>query len=443
MQGSTLAQRLLLFSKPSSDIEQLVLFKSNSKLFAPATLAFSIPVITELLNLGRSMVLANGLPPAEMGKVIILLLILRAAEVSSNFSGNVMFLQADDGDDVDLQNNLQGFAILRGFVTSILLILLGSMFFASLDDAPGFSTLLALGIIPALQGFVHLDYKRRERHLNFKSCAIVDLGATAFGLIIALICVNFIPHHSIIAPIIMSFGISWLLLSHFVASRKYQFEFNAAYMNRIVRFGLPLLASGILGILIMQGDRVLVARYVDWEMVAQYGIAAHIALTPLFMLLRAGRSLAMPRLRVALEKDQLSLATRQISYYFITGALIFLFCFSTLYNPTVSILYGENYQIPGSLVFCFALLAGLRIIRLPLNFASLTLAKTEHSLYATTVQSLGLALGWYWLSKTPDPMLLVVAAILSEALALITNLVLLSTSLSSRRSKTSAKPVTA
>jgi O-antigen/teichoic acid export membrane protein len=399
----------------------------NSKLkfnLSNTGLAFAIPVLIELMNLLRSVYLANSLVPVEMGKALILLLILRIAEASSNISGNILLLQAPDGDSIRLQQNLQGFAIIRGFITSAILIFFGGLYFQSTVDSPVFSTLVILALVPCIQGFVHLDYKRRERNLNFRTSALVDLGGTFTGLISAFIFVEFIPQHTVVIAIVASYAVSWLTLSHIVARRRYRCRFEVSFMKRILAFGLPLLLSGIIGMLIMQGDKILVASYLSWEDVARYCIAAHIALTPLFIFVRAGQSLTMPVFREAIETGSLGQKISTITALYLAVGVMFFVGFTFLYNSVVGFVYGSDYTIETGLCSAFALLAALRIIRLPISLSSVALAKTNHALYVAIPQALGLIGGWYWLQLNPTAIVLVLAAIIAEIFSLILNVLL-------------------
>ena len=354
--------------------------------------AFWIPVVCELAALLRNLLLARLLGAEEMGKLMLLALALRLAEMVSDLSVERLLAQAADGGSLRLQRNLQTAALLRGLASAVLILLLALPLSATLAGGPALSSFAWLCLIPLLRGGMHLDYRRFERNLRFRSALIVDGGSAAIALAAVPLAAAAVGDHRALLPIGLLQAGTALLLSHLVARRRYRLAADAAELLRAWRFGAPLLVNGLLIFAVFQGDRLVVAYGYDWADVGRYAIALQLALLPTQVLARTAQSLLLPRFRKAIAEGSQAgrslvehpLAERfaQSRRCFLLLGLLFLLGYGLLADPFLGLLYGSEFKVGAGLAWALALMAALRLLRTPLSLVAVSLGRTDLPLKA-------------------------------------------------------------
>ena len=81
--------------------------------------------LVQLLMLGRNVVLARLLGPAEMGSAAALVITASLLDMISNLSADKLLIQAADGDSPRFQATAQAIHVIRGVVQAMGLVLLG------------------------------------------------------------------------------------------------------------------------------------------------------------------------------------------------------------------------------------------------------------------------------------------------------------------------------
>lgn len=346
------------------------------KVAGSAGLAITIPVICEFSALLRNLVLARLLGVDEMGKLMMLALALRLVEMSSDLSLERLIAQARDGGSLRVQRNLQGAALLRGFFGAGFILLLAWPMSLTLGDGPSPESFSCLCLVPLLRGFMHLDYRRRERSLNFRSTLLVDGTGALLALAAAPLAASMTGDHRAILLLAVLQASAALVLSHLVAARRFRIAFDRVELRRIWRFGAPLLLNGLLIFAVFQGDRLIIAYGYNWGDVGCYAIALQLALLPTQMLARAGQSFFTPLLRRALDCGDFRRVESQVQVLFLGLSLAFLAGYGLLANPLLGLLYGQDFQVDDNLGWAFALIGGLRLLRTPLSLAAVALGLT-------------------------------------------------------------------
>ncbi|WP_455373552.1 oligosaccharide flippase family protein [Limibacillus halophilus] len=359
--------------------------------------AFWIPVVCELAALLRNLLLARLLGAEEMGKLMLLALALRLAEMVSDLSVERLMAQAADGGSFRLQRNLQTAALLRGLASAVLILLLALPLSATLAGGPAPSSFAWLCLIPLIRGGIHLDYRRFERNLRFRSALIVDGGSAVIALAAVPLAAAAVGDHRALLPIGLLQAGTALLLSHLVARRRYRLAADTAELLRAWRFGAPLLVNGLLIFAVFQGDRLVVAYGYDWADVGRYAIALQLALLPTQVLARTAQSLLLPRFRRAiaegsqagrslaehpLAKHSLAERFAQSRRGFLLLGLLFLLGYGLLADPFLGLLYGSEFKVGAGLAWALALMAALRLLRTPLSLVAVSLGRTDLPLKA-------------------------------------------------------------
>ncbi|MEP5013838.1 MAG: oligosaccharide flippase family protein, partial [Marinomonas sp.] len=287
-------------------------------------LAWSVPVLAEAAALGRSVVFAWAIGVDELGRAMMLALAVRLVEMASDVGVERLIVQAPDGDTKPMQGALQGVAILRAGVASVVMLALAPALAWMFDDGPTAATFAALVVIPVLNGFGHLDYRRAERQFQYRQMAVVEVGATvamlaALGPAVAV----WADHRAMAAVLIVQAG-TRMMLSHLVAARQYEVLFCTKTMMRSWRFGAPLMLNAGLLFLTFYADRLIVAQAYDWATLALYGVVLQLAMLPAQIVGRAAGSVVLPTLRAELESRRFDVVWPRIllSHVVLAGGMI-------------------------------------------------------------------------------------------------------------------------
>ena len=129
-------------------------------------LAWAAPMAAEAAALGRSVLFAHLIGADELGRAMLLGLVLRLVEMVSDIGAERLLAQAPDGDGARLQAQLQGALILRGAAMAALLALIAWPMAWWFADGPGPWAYALLAIAPLARGFVHLDFRRAGRRFD-------------------------------------------------------------------------------------------------------------------------------------------------------------------------------------------------------------------------------------------------------------------------------------
>lgn len=336
------------------------------------TLAIAVPLAVEAAALLRSVVLAHAIGAEELGRAMLLALVLRLAEMLSDMGVERLLLQAPEGPTRDLQANLHGALLLRGLALAALLLGLACVLPAFTTDGPTFASYALLAVVPGLRGLLHLDYRRAEKGFRYNALALVEGGAAAVMLMaLTLAVLAGIGDHRVLLAALIAQALAQVILSHMVATRRWQVTFTAAGLRRIVVFGAPLALNAGLMFLTLQADRLIVAAGWDWSTLAVYGIVAQLALLPAQVFGRAANSLLLPAFTRAEGADLA--ASLRIAGQIGAG---FTLAFAALAPMAIGLVYGAAFTPEAALALALGAAAGLRIARTPLSIHAVACNRT-------------------------------------------------------------------
>jgi O-antigen/teichoic acid export membrane protein len=349
---------------------------SSAMLQRSVALAWAVPILTELAGFARSILLARLIGADELGKAMLLALVLRLVEMASDVGVERLLAQAPDGDEPQLQAQLHGVAVLRGVVMALVLLGLAPAMAYCFGDGPQTGSYLLLALVPLGRAFLHLDYRRAERQRNYRLLASVEISASLAMLLGAgAAAFQWGDHRAILGAVLAQVAVQ-VGMSHFLAMRAYRVELSLQGQLRVWRFGAPLIANACLMFLILQADRIIVAGAYGWADVAIYGVVVQLAMLPAQIVGRAGNSLMAPRFRVAIAAGLLGRVARSAMAVHFGLAVVFAGGFIVLANPVILWAYGAEFSTEFALIAAAGCAGSVRILRVPISQLAVSLART-------------------------------------------------------------------
>ncbi len=365
------------------------------------SLAWATPIFAEAAALGRSIAFAWCLGADELGKAMMLALTVRLVEMASDVGIDRLIVQAPDGNSATLQSNLQGVMLMRGVMTSALILAIAPVLASAFADGPTAISYALLSIIPFMRGFSHLDMRRAERHRQYTKLAIVEGGATLAMILCVVPATWLFGDHRAMSLTLIAHALVFTVLSHLVARRRYRVLFSRAAMLRAWRFGAPLILNAILLFFTFYADRLIVAGAYDWATLALYGVALQLALLPAQIVGRAAASLILPRLREALRTDRLAEVWPSIAVFHLMLACVMALGFAILAPSIIAVIYGADFRPGQMLALALGIAAAFRILRTPFSQLAVATGRTGDPARANFVRAAALVpaaifatLGW-------------------------------------------------
>ena len=213
---------------------------------------------TQASSFVRNIILARLISPADFGIAAILGVTLQMVEMFSNVAGDMLLIQAKDGDQEQLQGTAQALRVGRAVVNGVVIFALAWPA-ARLFGVPQATwAFRCLGLLPLLRGLFHLDMSRLQRHFRFAPSVITDAGANWCATLVAIPIAFWLRSYAAMLWALLIQAAVATALSHMLAERRYRWAWNRECWRRIVSFGWPLMINGILIFGIFEGDRLVI-----------------------------------------------------------------------------------------------------------------------------------------------------------------------------------------
>ncbi|MEM1069555.1 MAG: oligosaccharide flippase family protein, partial [Planctomycetota bacterium] len=321
----------------------------------------------------------------------LLAMSLRLLEMSTDCAVDRFLIQSRTGNNARLQSNAQGFLVARGVVCGCLFSIAAIPVSWMLGEPSAAYVLACLGMVPVIKGFVHLDHKRSQRDLSFHAAALLEVAAGLAALLMCVPAYAAFPDYRAAVLVISAQAITLAVVSQFVAKRRYCIRFDRPLVRKMLGFGLPFAANGLLMFAILQGDRLIVAFSCSAETLGVFSVAAQFCLIPVLIISRVCNSYYLPLLSRH-QRDLNAFRRHLVAGMTILGAVsaVFAIAFCGLGNWALETIYGSAFAAPASLIGWLAVIQVLRLLRAMPSVAAVALGNTRQPLVVNIVRSIAL-----------------------------------------------------
>ncbi|MCF6290969.1 MAG: oligosaccharide flippase family protein [Desulfobacterales bacterium] len=346
------------------------------------------------LVLIRHMIVAQNISTADVGIGIALMSCLTLVEMMSSVRPDALLIQADDGDDPELQASVQTLESLRGLISGTVLFLLASplaFWFEKPEAAWAFQT---IAILPLLRGVGHLDPKRVQRQLNYTTDLWVAVVPQLLTALVAWPVARWLGDYSAVLLLMFVRAIAATITTHIVATRKYRWSLNREHFRRIVSFGWPLLLTGGLIYLVTQGDRFIIgSRYTHYSIAALglFGLARNTTAASRELVAATANPILLPLFsQTRNDPARLeALYTRSCQGLAVVAAGSCI-PFFLMGGRLMGWIYGEEYHDSANFIGWLAAAQAMNMLCNPPIRASLAMADTRNSLITSLVRGTSL-----------------------------------------------------
>jgi len=350
-------------------------------------------VIAQLLMFVRNIILARMLTPEDMGIAATFAITISLLEMSSNLGVEMLLVQAPDGDDPQLQAVSHLFQVCRGLLMGAIILALAPIIARMFDTPQAVWAFQCVAIVPVLQGFMHLDWKRVQRNLTFIPSVIVEIAPQAIITLAAWPLVIWFGDYSAILWLVIIQALMMLLASHVVAKRNYQVSWNRVSASRLFAFGWPLLINGLLMFGVFQGDRLIVGTAYSMAELGVFSVAFALVMMIAMTLAKLASALLLPLFsRVQADHETLRRYFRlSVQILALIGGVVAL-PLILFGGSLIVIIYGEQYTSATEFIAWMGVLLAVRTFRLVPTLAAMAKGDTKNSMFANMFRTIGVLL---------------------------------------------------
>jgi O-antigen/teichoic acid export membrane protein len=357
--------------------------------------------LASLLLLARNLIVARLIPVADFGVAATFAVAMSVVEMMSTLGLQQQIVQSRDGDDPHFQAALQGFQVLRGAISSLVLFAIAiplARFFGIPEAGWAYQ---AMAVVPMLNALGHFDIYRLNRTMVFGPMILTGIVPALVSVLAVWPLSLWFGDWRVMLYAILIQALLTTLTSHIAARRAYRIVLDRALMRQSIRFGWPLLANGILMFLVFNGDRMIVGRKLGMETLAIFSMGITLTLTPTLVLAKSIQNFFLPPLskldhaatpEAGQRFERLAIAT--IEANLLNGALL-VFGTALLGGPFVHLLLGAKYAALVPVLTLLAVMQALRVFKAGGAVIALARRQTSNAMVANLCRVASLPVAWW------------------------------------------------
>lgn len=400
-----------------------------------ALLILSGNAAASLLLFARNLVIARLIPVEDYGIASTFAIAMSVVEMASQLGLQQMIVQAREGEDPHFQAALQGFQVLRGVISGVVLFLAAGLVADFLNIPEVAWAYQVMALVPVLNALQHFDIHRMNRDMRF--WPLILTGAVPALLSLAVLwplTAWFGDYRVMLFALIVQAAIA-TITSHATAERPYRLVLDRAIMARSLAFGWPLLINGFLLFAVFQGDKLIVGRELGMAPLAIFSMGVTLTLTPTLVLGKSAQNFFLPQLgRLAASRDEDPAPFAAVAQAMLQATLLsscLLVVAILLLGPLlVSVALGDKYAELIPLLALFAVQQGLRSFRTGPNVIALSGGHTVNAMLSNAVRVASLPLAWWVIAGGGSIASLLTIAVIAEILGFMVAMAMAQRSLS-------------
>lgn len=393
--------------------------KGHRQMFRSALLILSGNAAASLLLLARNLLVARLIPVADYGITATFAVAMAIVEMMSQLGLHQQIIQAKNGEDPRFQAALQGFQVLRGIITGVVLFLLAGPLADFLRVPQAAWAYQVMAVVPILNALTHFDIHRLNRSMVFLPVILTGTMPALISLVAIWPLAMLYGDYTVMLYAIVIQAIMTVVTSHLFAQRPYRLVFDRAIMAHSLKFGWPLLVNGILLFAVFNGDKIIVGRTLGMETLAIFALGFNLTLAPTLVIGKSVQNFFLPQLSAARDDVRFNhLMNTTFESCFILS-LTMLLTIAYIGKPFVDVVLGEKYAELIPILTWLAILQTVRIFKGGASAVALSKGQTSNAMIANTVRVVSLPIAWWSAVHFGDLMLIIWIAIASETLGFV------------------------
>ena len=348
------------------------------------------------LRLLSNLLLTRILFPEAFGMMALVTVFLVGLSMFSDMGVAPAIMQSKRGDDPDFLDTAWTLHIIRGGVLWVAASVLAyplSLIYAE-PELAWYLPVSALTLL--ITGFNPTKFETANRHLRTGRVIVVEIATQVVGLI-AAITLAWLTQSvwALVVSGIVS-ALAQLLFMHIlIPGRGNRWRLEKAAAHELMHFGKWIFLSTLCGFLILQGDKVILGKYLSLDQFGVYNIGYFLASFPLLLGTMVIRRVVIPVHRESPPRVSRENFLRLRKMRFIATAVLMamLLSVAALGIWLVDLMYDERYLMAGAVVVALACMQVPQIIVLTYDQAALAEGDSQRFFVLSAARAAAMTLG--------------------------------------------------
>ncbi|MFC6589258.1 oligosaccharide flippase family protein [Sulfitobacter pacificus] len=331
-------------------------------------------VISQGARFVSNLILARLLFPESFGIMALVTMMLIGLTLISDMGIAQSIMQSKRGDEPDFLDTAWTLQIIRGFILWLAACAL-ALPAAAFYEQPVIALMLPAAAVSLL--FAALEPIRVEtanRHLLIGRVTALDLAATLIG-IISMVILAWATRSTwaLVAGWVVTAIVRLMFMWLFLPGPGNRLRWEKSAGSELLHFGLWIFLSSICGLLVTQGDRAILGKFLSIDGLGIYNIGMFLASFPLMLGTMITSRVLIPLYREHLNTEDQSARNRlfKLRYYLTALMLAVLFVLALSGPWIVQLLYDDRYLAAGGIIVAVASVQMITVVSLTYDQAAL------------------------------------------------------------------------
>lgn len=350
----------------------------GSTLIARAARGSTWTALTFFLSQGArfaaNLILARLLFPEAFGIMALVTMLLVGLTLISDMGISQSIMQSKRGDEPAFMDTAWTFQVARGVVlwlAACALALPASAFY----EQPDIAVMLPVAAVSLVLGALEpIRVDTANRHLLLGRVTALDLLSTITGTVI-MVLIAWATHSvwSLVAGWVVTGALRLAMMWLFLPGHGNRLYWERRAGSELFNFGIWIFLSSICGLLVLQGDRAILGKYLNIDGLGIYNIGMFLASFPLMLGMTVTSRILIPLYREHLQEEDLTARNRLFRLrYYLTGTMITVLFVLALFGPwIVQTLYDDRYIAAGGIIVALASVQMIMVVSLTYDQAAL------------------------------------------------------------------------
>ena len=330
--------------------------------------------VSQGIRFAANLILARLLFPEAFGIMALVTMLLVGLTLISDMGISQSIMQSKRGDEPAFLDTAWTFQILRGvglFLAACALAIPAASFY----NQPDIALMLPVAAVALIfAGFEPIRVETANRHLQLGRVTALDLLATITG-IVSMVIIAMISQSawSLVAGWVVTSGVRLVLMWLFLPGPGNRLFWEKRAGAELLNFGVWIFLASICGLMVLQGDRAILGKFLNIDGLGIYNIGMFLAGFPLMLAMTVTSRILIPLYREHLQEEDLSARNRLFRLrYYLTGFMVFGLFILALIGPwVVQTLYDDRYLAAGGIIVALASVQMITVVSLTYDQAAL------------------------------------------------------------------------
>lgn len=330
--------------------------------------------LSQGLRFASNLILTRLLFPEAFGIMALVAVVIQGLAMFSDVGITPAILQSKRGDDQRFLDTAWTIQVIRGALLWLIACAL-AVPIATIYQAPLLMWILPVaGFSLLIGGFNPTRLDSANRHLMLGRITSIEIVVQIVTLVVAgVLAWAFNSVWALVFAWVLSAGLLLAAYNIWLPGTRNRFFFERAAAQELIRFGKWIFLSTICGFLYLQGDKLILGKFLTLESFGIYNIGFFLASFPLLMGSVMTRKTLIPlyRERPPAHSRENFRSLQRMRFVLTAGMMAVSGGLSMIGAPLVDILYDPRYAMAGGVVVMIAAMQLPQILVLTYEQAAL------------------------------------------------------------------------